>query len=316
MDKLSKFALKRQNLSYSSDLGRHYLQLRKKSLRLGLSKTTAIPYALRYLEEFPSTSDESLKIADFGCSEGSVLREIQQLTKYNNVEFYGIDFNESLLEKARNIYLDINFYNRNIYQDDFSKWENMFDIALSINTVHEIFSFYGWNGVFNKKKGLKAVRQSLQNIASTIKPNGIFILFDGVEADTGLEEEVKVEFPSTAMEKNFLRFVDEYKPYKLNYKKLRGTTYVLDMFSFTKFLTKYVYIESKVWSLEREESYQYYTKSEFENIFCELGLEIESINQLSPNIGLWNEYVSIKSPGVSFPNQHILIVGRKKGPKV
>jgi SAM-dependent methyltransferase len=227
------------------------------------------------------------------------------------INIIGLDFNQSVVEKAKATHPGMEFHTRDIFQDKLDEFNNSTDIAICVNTLHEVFSFYGANGHFDPAKGKNAVHTVLSKIHKILKPNGVITLFDGVETPIRPYDTVNVEFPTKKIEKDFLRMCEEYTPFKLEYEKLDERLYRLNSISFTRFITKYRFFENIVWELEKDESYQYYSVEEFIKVFHEIGFEIEVINLLSPNIGTWSNQLKIKTPGVQYPHEHILIIGRK-----
>lgn len=86
-----------------------------------------------------SEKSKKLKIADIGCGNGAILRDLSgwAAQKGYNVEFTGIDANAHAIEIARELsakYPDVNFLNLNIFSDEFRKMK--FDIILCTLTLH------------------------------------------------------------------------------------------------------------------------------------------------------------------------------------
>jgi SAM-dependent methyltransferase len=301
--------LKRQNMSFASDLGKYYLELRKKSLELGSSKAKSIPYIINYIQEFSRNGAAKLKVVDFGCSDGIFLNNIASMCP-KGIEFTGIDYNESVLDLAKKSYQDLKFLKKDLYNDSVEEISNNFDLAYSINTLHEIFSFYGANGILNFSKGKQAVETSFKNIAKTIRKDGILILFDGIES-WRRDSEVTIELLTDEAEVNFLKFAKEYKPLSIEYLSQGDRKYKMKYQYFTRFITKYRFLNTPVWNLECEESYQYFNRYEFIDMFVNNGFKIESISMISPNIGEWSKHVRVLEHDQYYPEEHILIVGRK-----
>jgi SAM-dependent methyltransferase len=311
MDSLnsSHLADKRQSFIFSSKLGKYYLKLRKKSLTLGLSKSTVIPYVLKYIDDFSSNPNYIPQIVDFGCSEGYMMNEIYQMS-HREISLTGIDFNDSIVKTAAEHYPFMDFYDKDIFLDTLKELESSVDIAICINTLHEIYSFYGANGHFSHERGKQAVITSLKNICSTLKPGAVLILFDGIEPSEP-NKDITVKFKTKKSENNFIQFAKEYMPYAVKYEHVDKQTYKVDSRGFTKFITKYRFFDSLVWELEREETYQYFTEQEFISVLNELGLTMESESFLSPNLGEWNDLVEILDQHSKFPTEHVMLIGKK-----
>lgn len=302
----------RETMSYDTELGKHYLLLRRKSLLSGLSKSNTIPYVLKYVEALSAASNNSIPhIVDLGCSEGDILNEINNYTRDKVISLTGIDYNRSIIQKAKEKYPSIDFVQKDIFQDSMKEFRNNIDIAIAINTLHEIFSFYGMNGNFNPDKGIKAVLEAIEKIRKMLKKNGIFVLFDGIEHSTPKDKLVKIKLKDKEVEENLHKFAREYVPYHIEINKIDELIYEMSSRDFTRFITKYRFLENTVWNLEREESYQYFNKIQFIQNLKKLGFKIEALNLLSPNIGTWADKVEILTENESFPYEHILIIGRK-----
>lgn len=301
----------RAEMAYNTQLGQYYLLQRKKSLELGLSKSLTIPYAINYLNQADSQSNVPT-IIDFGCSDGTVLNHINKAFSDKVLQIVGMDFNPSVLKKAKRDHPKFNFHSLDIVDGGANNYRNMADVALLINTLHEIFSLYSYNGNFNPEKGYIAIDKAIKNITSTIKPGGIFILFDGVESYSDLSNKVTLELKNKKVETKLLLFQKEYKPYPINIKRVGKLQYEMSLKAFTRFITKYRFLGNIVWDLEREESYQYFNKFEFRQLFEKNNLQIEAINLISPNLGKWTDIVKILDPKITFPYEHILLIGKKK----
>jgi len=299
-------------MSYDTQIGKYYLLLRKKSLKLGLSKSITIPYVVRHIGEMASKHGDIPTIIDFGCSEGDILNEINSLLQDKVMSLIGLDYNKNIIKKAQKNYPEVEFINHDITTNSLAKFKGNADVALCINTLHEVFSFHSFNGKFKPESGIQAIRETIKNISSTLKPGGIFVMFDGVESYLDLNRKITIELKSTAVEKSLKMFKEEYGPYKIHFKKIRPLVYELDLLSFTRFITKYRFLNSLAWSLEKEESYQYFNKLEFVELFQENDFRIEAMNLLSPNRGIWSDYVNILDSDITFPYEHVLLVGKKR----
>lgn len=304
------FVSNRQEMIFNDEVGKDYLKLRQMSLDIGLSKATVIPYALKHIFELSQTK-KVVKVADLGCSEGSIISKIKDISEVSNVEYYGFDFNKNVIDLAKKHYEGINFFEKDILTDPMEEFLGKFDIILTTNTLHEVFSLYGWNGEFNKHKADNALEKVLAKIYALLSKGGVFINFDGIEHDEPKNKEIIVKLKNKTVEKNMLKFKNEYKPFKTTFKKLSDLRYKTNILSLTRFITKYRFLNSSTWKLEQIESYQYYSQKDFVREFNGIGLRLESINLLAPNIESWSKVLEIETPKIHFPFEHILIIGKK-----
>lgn len=120
----------------------------------------------------PSTPD--LNILDLGCGTGLELDEIFKVNPSAKVT--GIDLAEKLLEKLREKHAarenQLNLILGDYFEVDFG--ENVFDIAISVQTLHH-FSREAKTGLYIR-------------IIRSLKPNGFYIETDYVAPDQEFED--------------------------------------------------------------------------------------------------------------------------------
>jgi SAM-dependent methyltransferase len=276
-----------------------------------------IPYALKYIHKLTDKTTIIPSVVDYGCGEGHLLahikRNIDRARPTYPVRFVGVDYNSELVKKATEQYPDIEFEHLDLLKEDLQhSLKRKFDIAIAVNTVHEVFSFSSGNGHFDEKKGLRAVRYALKNIIRTIKKGGQFILFDGVEHDGNLKKQIELEILHRPTIDCLKLFQQTYKPMHVKITWLSKDKVRMNLKTFTRFITKTVFLDTPTWKMEQNEMYQYYRQEDFEETFNKLGLSIEAKLLISPNLGLWKSFVKILTPNVSFPHEHILISATKK----
>ena len=121
-----------------------------------------------------------LKLLDLGCGTGLELDEIFKVNP--TVQVTGIDLAEKLLDKLRLKYADrknqLNLVLTDYFEYDFG--ENVFDVALSVQTLHHF--------THEEKIGLyKKIRVSL-------KPNGFYIESDYIAETQEFEDSCFAEY--------------------------------------------------------------------------------------------------------------------------
>lgn len=84
---------------------------------------------------------------------------------------------------------------------------------------------------------------------------------------------------------------------------------------FTRYITKSIFLGKRLWETERLQSYQYYTEGEFRAALARQGLEIFEFRTLTMNEKKWRYRVEIVTPGVKFPDEHVLILARRVVPR-
>lgn len=306
---MSSISLEREELSFNDEIGKEYIRLRRVSLKTGTSKSIAISYAIKYLSE--TKIKRPLHVADFGCFDGEFLSQFKNMSGIDKESrLYGFDYNESLLDLGRKNIPGIEYYKKDLFTDSFNEYKDLFDIGFCVNTLHEIYSFHSKNGVFNHKKGINSVMKSIENMTSTIKDGGILIIFDGV-ASIHRDKMVTIGIKSEKDLKLFNKFFNEYQFNKIDYKQVDKFTFSMKYSTFTKFITKYRFLDNIVWQIESEECYQYFTPYEFKDALKKVGLQTYEMSLLSPNTGKWSKIVDIIGEKFNFPDEHILIIGKK-----
>jgi len=117
------------------------------------------------------------KILDIGCSNGSLVNQIQQ-RHFNKkqTEFIGIDNEKDMISVAKKKYRKINFYHKDINKFNFKKYK--FDLITSYYTIqfihpsirqeifNKIFNSLNWGGgfiIYEKVRAPDARFQDMQN---------------------------------------------------------------------------------------------------------------------------------------------------------
>jgi len=311
---MTKIWKERATIDYNSPLAIRYLALRKKSLYLGITKSLVVPYALYFLNKSIESSQDVPSILDLGCSEGHIIGHIKSVMDQSRpaypIKYVGLDYNQDLINKAKENYPQIEFRIMNII--NISKLKHKFDIIVLINTLHEIYSFFGLNSKKDEKYAKKIVLDTLKKITDKLKKNGVLLIFDGVEHENNPNKKITITLKNKKTLRLLEKFIKEYRGIKIYTKIINNNTAILDIKTFTRFITKLQYIDNPVWAWEKDESYQYFTQKEFVIKLKKLGLTIETINLISPHIGIWSKDVEIQTKNINFPTEHIMIAASKK----
>jgi cyclopropane fatty-acyl-phospholipid synthase-like methyltransferase len=133
---------------------------------------------------------KNMKILDLGCGDGYTLNYIfeKYSSRFNKNNLFGIDKNAEILAVAENKYPNATYMNLDL-RDDWDRYFEEFDIVISINSMHEVYS-----SVLEKNKKMKTtleainigkteIEQQYCKIGSILNSNGYFIFFDGVESE-------------------------------------------------------------------------------------------------------------------------------------
>jgi hypothetical protein len=180
--------------------------------------------------------------------------------------------------------------------------------------LHEVFSdgFSHELGEVDFIAAKQRVRQAFANAAMRVAPGGYLVLFDGLEPPGDTQELIHVQFHHPQARDSFLVFAREYQPVRISYQEVGDSFNVrLSRRDFTRYITKSIFLGKQLWQNERLESYQYFNEAEFRASFESQGLRILKLLTLTANYEKWRSSVSIETPGVDFPAEHILILAKK-----
>jgi hypothetical protein len=156
------------------------------------------------------------------------------------------------------------------------------------------------------------VRLALAGAAGCLKPGGHLVLFDGLEPPGDIAQRLRIRFQHWQARRRFDTFVREYQPFHITPQETGDPLCVeISRRDFTRYITKSIFLEKKLWQTERMESYQYFNENEFRQAFADLGLAIVELRTLTVNYEKWRSEVEIETSGIDFPAEHILIIAIK-----
>ncbi len=181
---------------------------------------------------------------------------------------------------------------------------------LSCNVLHELYSQK------RVQEGIEKAEDYLITIFAKLKeclrPGGLFALVDGVLPDD--EKDGTVSFILTDYGKRIYDIV------RSSYTFLRdplpeavtGQPVTVSSIDFEKFITKSLFAETPDWDIERKESYQYFTRLRFEEIFRKLGYMIMKEELQVEQWELWQKLVTILDGTFPFENITMLCINTGK----
>lgn len=254
------------------------------------------------------------RVIELGCGEGHILGELLKLCADANIpvgEFVGLDIQPGVVERARRLYPRANFCVAD-YTNGPLKLKP-FDVVLLVGTLHEVYSANrsASSGEIDREAGRGGVERALGRAAALAADGGYVVLFDGVEHALPHDSKITVRFQSVGALDEFKKFAAEYEAFIVAYESRPGRRVRVSVRDFTRYITKTRFINGVLWEIEKRESYQYFSEQEFRKCLRRLGLKLLTLECLSPHRGDWEARVRIETPGVDFPNEHILIVGQK-----
>lgn len=113
-------------------------------------------YPWKEFEDFNRYIQSGYKILDVGCGNG----RLSEIFKDKNVDYYGVDFSQNLITKAKQKYPQANFLVADVLNPPFKN--EYFDAIFAIAVFHHIPSYY-------RQKALSEINRVLKN-------QGIFIM--------------------------------------------------------------------------------------------------------------------------------------------
>ncbi len=305
----------------NSSLHQLYWDQRTKNISKTNSKHEALKSTALLINTL-SRQNSITNILDVGCGNSSMLLELKKLTSktINRIYYTGLDYNQNLISSNLIHYPSFNFIHQDICKIHPTIENNQsYDIILAVNILHEVFS-----NVLNQKNsinrltifdGKKRVNTAITNISRLLKPGGHLVIFDGIESSR-YTESISVTFKNTSCFLDFRNFVISYEPFQIKYtitsRVNNLVTIQLNYFDFTRYITKSIFFHSKLWEIEKKESYQYYTFNDFSESLRNNDLYIEHCSYFTPSRAIWESQVIIETPNIDFPMEHINLVTSKR----
>jgi SAM-dependent methyltransferase len=281
-----------------------------------LGKRAAILAGSDLIRRLSGQNDPPLRLLELGCGEGQVIGAL--LDAHNQLcdikRSTGVDYNEQSVAQCRRDYPGMRCLTGDFTDPQLLAGLGKFDIVLLVNALHEVFSdqFSPQLGEINVPVAKECVEQALAGAVSCLEPGGWLVLFDGLEPSGDAQQIVRIRFSDSQIRQDFMKFAEQYRPLHITYRQVEDRLCVeLSQRDFTRYITKSIFLRKQLWESERLQSYQYYTEGEYRAAFARQGLEITELRTLTVNEEKWRRLVEIETPGVNFPQEHILILAHK-----
>jgi SAM-dependent methyltransferase len=303
-------------MTESSEFWDFYWEMRLQSLQ-NLGKKAAILAASRLIRKMlVQAPGKPVRLLELGCGEGQIIGALvdghaQAPAISSSV---GVDYIAASVEKCRRAYPGMTFIEGDFTDNDLLDRLGQFEIVILVNALHEVFSSTFSESLQEVDVPLakQRVAQAFTGAAARLAPGGYLLLFDGLEPPGDLNQKVRLRFLSPQSADHFETFAREYHPFQIRARASGGPNRVeLSLRDFTRYITKSIFLGKALWQSERFESYQYYNESEFRAAFDREGLVIHELRTLTVDEDKWRRTVAIESPGVKFPEEHILIIAQK-----
>ena len=280
-----------------------------------LGKRAAILAASRLIRQLEQGADHPMRILELGCGEGQVIGAL--LDAHSQVcsvqTSVGVDYNSQSLAHCKRDYPGMQCIAGDFTDLGLLAGLGKFEVVLLVNALHEVFSdsYSSDLGEIDIPVAKQRVEQALAGAVGCLKPGGWLVLFDGLEPSGDPQQTLRIRFQDFQTRQEFETFAREYHPLQIAYRPLKSPLCVeISQRDFTRYITKSIFLGKQLWETEQLESYQYFTEDEYRAAFARQGLEISELRTLTVNDDKWRQKVVIETPGVEFPEEHIMILAQ------
>ena len=281
-----------------------------------LGKREAILGISRIMRQLAQTQNHPLRLLELGCGEGQIIGPLVEAhaALCDAHACTGIDYLATSIQTCRRAYPSLTFIEGDFTDPALLESLGQFDIVIAVNALHEVFSagYSEASGEIDVPIAKQRVEQALAQAAARLTPGGCLVLFDGLEPPGDLRQPVTLQFLHPQAARWFEQFAHEYRPFRITYQRNGPYTVTLSRRDFTRYIDKSIFLGKPLWKTERLESYQYFTEAEFRAAFARAGLDIRELYTLTVDEEKWRRTVEILTPGVDFPEEHIMIIADDK----
>jgi SAM-dependent methyltransferase len=294
-----------------------YWEVRLQAME-NLGKREAILAGSRLVRDLFQQSGRPVRILELGCGEGQVVGSLvnahADLCARECV--IGVDYNSNSLARCRRDYPGYAFVEGDFTSEALLSGLGQYNVILLVNALHEVYSaeYSAELGQVDVPAAKQRVERAIAAAVHCLAPGGWLLLFDGLEPAGDPEEFLRIRFMDAEVRGDFEKFAHQYRPFHITYRQTGDPLCIeLSRRHFTRYIDKSIFLRKNLWLTERLESYQYFTEEEFRAVFARLGLEIRELRTLTVNSEKWQRLVEIETPGVDFPQEHIMIQARLAG---
>ena len=245
--------------------------------------------AKRFYAVMEKISPGASTFLDLGCGNGALTSILAEF--FPSTLIVGVDRSKYLLHELQRKRIALTVL-ADIPNLPFKK--DFFDVAVAVQVLHEIVSL----------KGISAMIQTLENVRSSLRNGGDFIIFDHVSPG---DAPVLIRL-SDAMLKKFREFQKKFKHRKITCQDHGEGLVNISMRDFYDFLTKIWALNSELEEEEMNETHTPFTRQELKDYLVKVGFEVEQISSFAsvhPRKGL-----TVQS-SVKLPDRQIVLLARK-----
>ncbi len=293
-----------------------YWEMRLEGLQ-NLGKREAVLTASRLIRRMAQRPGQRVRLLELGCGEAQIIGALVEghAQVAGMDQSVGIDYIPRAVATCRQRYPQMRFIEGDFTDEGLLAGLGTFELVLLVNALHEVFTagFSAELGEIDVPAAKQRAEAALAGAVGRLAPGGCLVLFDGLEMPGDPHEKLRLRFLSRQARQHFETFAREYHPFRIHFRDCDGPLHVeLSRRDFTRYITKSIFLGKALWQTERLESYQYFTKDEFRAAVGRQGLTIRELRTLTVDEDKWTNLVEIETPGVGFPEEHILIVAEKE----
>ena len=283
-----------------------------------LGKCEAVLAASHLIRDLDAQGQPA-RLLELGCGAGQIIGALMDAhAELRGVNAsVGVDHSASKLAEARRACPDLHLVQGDYADPAVLEGLGQFQLVLLVNSLHEVFSevYSEGLGEVDVPAGRAAVARALAGAASLLSPGGYLLVFDGLEPPGDPDRPVTLQFLDPGAREEFRIFVAEYHPFRIHARWLAdGWQVVISQRDFARYIDKSIFIRKALWQAERLESYQYFTEDDFRHKLAALDLRILELRTVTVNGDHWRSRVSIETPGMDFPAEHVLITAARPRP--
>ncbi|MCW4052932.1 MAG: class I SAM-dependent methyltransferase [Candidatus Bathyarchaeota archaeon] len=258
----------------------------------GMAKLLSRPSrSRRFAKVMERISPKASTILDLGCGVGALATSLAE--KFPSSLIVGVDKSKYLLREFHRKGIAVTVL-ADISSLPFK--EDIFDVAIAIQVLHEIVSL----------KGANTLIHILKNIYNSLGSGGEFILFDHVSPG---DEPVLVRLSNLRLAK-LREFQTKFKHRKVTCQDRGEGLISISMRDFYDFFTKIWALNTDLEEEEMNETHTPFTRQELKDHLLKAGFKIEQALGYNTTPVRPRKGISLQSK-VKFPDRQIVVLARK-----
>jgi SAM-dependent methyltransferase len=210
------------------------------------------------------------RIVEFGCGSGFVLEFLSE--RFSGSEIVGVDRDMGRLRNVVEKRLDnVLLVKADILLDAFR--QRVFDTALFVGSLHEVFSYSGG----------KMVERAFQIAHAVLKQDGVLLIQDFLKPSPTL---VKLGLRNDKTSKRFFRFAREFRPRSVSFDRTEEGVR-LDIADAVEFISKYRSPTEEDWEEEMGEAHFAFAEGDYRGLAQRAGFHVHELTVLPKQASWW-----------------------------